>query len=173
MPTKNSIPETSYFFVHFNNGDTHYFTVKKVKETFNIYWTDFIKAFGYERNSILPRAHKINFTKNSFTLIGNNQETICNLENYNQKIKPNNEQISEIKEVYIDPDLRQELLGRGQLTYSEDASRIPGILFEPVKETLAINKNELFEENYDDELYDYEYDEEYETSPYTRSLIRK
>lgn len=167
---QNNIPETSFVIVLFKNGHTHNFTIKKVKEIFTIYWTDFIKAYGYEGNSILPQAHSIEFTKNSFMLKGIYEETICDLETYNRKINPNIKQLPEIEKVYIDPKLRQELLIREQLKYDEEASRIPGILYEPVKEKLEIPNDELFKENYDDEAYEEEYEEE---NTYTRSLVRR
>lgn len=165
------IPETSFFIVLFKNGYTHNFTVKKVKEIFTIYWTDFIKAYGYEGNPIPPQAHSIEFTKNNFTLKGMNHEIICNLANYNQKMNPDLQQLPEIEKIYIDPALRQELLARGQLRYDEDACRIPGILYEAVNENIEINKSELFEENYDEELFAEE--ENIRTKLYTRSLIRR
>lgn len=167
---QNNIPETSVFFVLFNNGDTHYFAVKKNKEIFNIYWTDFIKAYGYEGNSILSLANSIEFTKNNFVLKGKQNEIICSLEDYNKKVNSNDLTLPEIEKVYIDPELRQELLIRGQLKYDEEASRIPGILYEPLKEKLEIPNDELFKENYDDEAYEEEYDEE---NTYTRSLVRR
>ena len=158
MLKKNNIPDISVFFILLNDGNTHYFTVKKTKEIFKIYYND----FGYEYE-----ADSIEFTKNSFQLKKYNGENIYNLQNYYKIMNQMNNQENtnnqpEIEMLYIDLELRKELLNRGQLKYDEDASKIPGIIYEPIQEKLDINKNEFFHEQIIDQdfYFDEELDEE-------------
>lgn len=165
MFKKNNILNTSVFFILLNDGNTQYFTVKKNKEIFKIYYNE----FGYECEADL-----IEFSKKGFILKKYTGETIFNFQDTYQKINQDNKQ-PEIEMAYFDLELREELLTRGQLTYDEDASRIPGIIYEPMQQELDINKNEFFHEQiidqdfyFDEDLFDEEDSFEEELPHYTR-----
>lgn len=126
------INDTRHFFLLLSNGDTIYFTVEKENEIYKIYCEDFIKAFKYDKTKVTP-GHSIELSKNNFVLKDNIGMTICSLnEEYNKIRNTYNSNIPEIKMLYIDNDLRPNLLERGQLLYDESAYDIPGVLYEPV-----------------------------------------
>lgn len=159
MLKKDKIPDISIFFILLSDGNTQYFTVKKTKEIFKIYWNDFIKVC--EEGAQVPEANSIEFTENGFVLKNAVGETICSLEDYYKIKNKNNKQPSsnlpKIELLYIDSQLRKELLTREQLRCDEVASRIPGILYEPIQEKLGINTNEFFNEEVEEEfLFDEE-----------------
>lgn len=127
------IDDTRTFFIHLNGEEPIYFNIIKEAEIYKIYLEKIAKMQVYNNEPIIPSAHSIELTKNNFTLKNNTGEVICDLKKYYKLINqtyPIN--TPEIVALYIDADMREKMLTRGQLQYDVDASRIPGVLYEPI-----------------------------------------
>ena len=122
--------DTRYFFILLSNGDTIYFSVEKENEIYKIYCEDFVKTFNQDKSKVTP-GHSIELTKDNFILKDNIGMSICSLkEDYNKIRSTYNPNNLEIQMLYIDNDMRPNLLERGQLLYDESAYNIPGLLYD-------------------------------------------
>lgn len=122
------------FFVLYNNGEVYYFNVNQKGE---IYCREFTKLFG----DYIPGAHSIEFTETGFNLQDEEGEQIYSLEDFRNTLKKIKftsvlmpEPITGTDSIYMDDDVRTELLAKNKLKYNESASKIPGILSEPIQE---------------------------------------
>lgn len=122
------------FFVLYNNGEVFYFTINKKGE---IYCNEFSKLFGI----FIPAAYFIEFTENGFNLQDENGNKIYSLEDYKNTLNIlkttsllTPEDPTSTERIYMDEDVRSELLENGKLKYNEKSCNIPGLLCEPVEE---------------------------------------
>ena len=116
------------FIVVYNNGEVYYFHINKKGE---IYCDEFCKIFG----DLIPGAHSIEFTETGFNLQDELGEEIYCLNDFRNQLKKFRKisflmpkEITETEIVYMDEDVRNELVEKGKLKYTESASKIPGLL---------------------------------------------
>lgn len=122
--------QTRLFFVLYDNGDTFYFTVDG---NCTIYCTRFKNIYESTRKQAMPGASSLEFVGNSFNLKNAAGETIYSLEQYNEdmnKYLSMPKEVPSIERLYIDEDVRTNLLDLNMLTFDEEASLIPGLLTE-------------------------------------------
>ena len=131
------------FFVLYNNGEVYYFNVNQKGE---IYCREFAKLFG----DYISGAHSIEFTETGFNLYDIDGQHIYSLEEFRNTLKKIKfisylmpENITATERIYLDEDVRTELLAKGKLKYNEQASQIPGLLSEPIKEKTHTKKYKL------------------------------
>lgn len=120
--------QSRLFFVLYDNGDTFYFAVNGNCE---IYCTKFKNIYENTRKQTMPGAASLEFVGNSFNLKNASGETIYSLEEYNKdmsKYLSMPKEIPSIERLYIDEDVRTNLLSLNMLTFDEKASLIPGLL---------------------------------------------
>lgn len=130
------------FFVLYNNGEVFYFNINQKGE---IFCREFTKLFG----TALPGAHYIEFTNTGFELQDKEGNKIYSLEDYIKTLKefklitlltPQAPTKAEV--MYIDEDVRAELLELGKLKYNEETSKIPGLLSEQIEENTHTKKRQ-------------------------------
>jgi len=128
------------FFVLYNNGEVFYFTINKKGE---IFCREFVKLFG---NDLLG-AHYIEFTNTGFILQDKDGKKIGSLDDYKNALKQfkitsllTPTEATGTERIYMDEDVRTELLELGKIKYNEETSKIPGLLSEPVEENTYTKK---------------------------------
>lgn len=130
------------FFVLYNNGEVFNFTINKKGEIFCI---EFAKLYG----NIISGAQYVEFTEKGFNLQSQEGNKICSLEDYKKTLRQFNltsllpsEEPTSVERIYMDEDVRNELIKLGKLKYNEETSKIPGLLSEPVEENTYTKKRQ-------------------------------
>lgn len=130
------------FFVVYNAGEVFYFNINQKGE---IFCREFVKLFG----NAIPGAHYIEFTNTGFILQDKEGNKICSLEDYINTLKKfklitllPSQTLTKAEAMYIDEDVRTELLELGKLKYNEETSKIPGLLSEIVEENTHTKKRQ-------------------------------
>ena len=130
------------FFILYNNGEVFYFNINQKGE---IFCREFVKLFG----NIIPGAHYIEFTNTGFELQDKEGNKIYSLEDYIKTLKQlkitsllMTKEPTKAEIMYMDEDVRTELLETGKLKYTEETSKIPGLLSEPVEENTHTKKRQ-------------------------------
>jgi len=130
------------FFVLYNNGEVFNFTINKKGE---ISCVEFVKLYG----NIIQGAQYVEFTNTGFNLQDKDGNKICSLEDYKNTLKQFNltsllvsVEPTAVERIYMDEDVRTELLELGKLKHNEETSKIPGLLSEPVEENTYTKKRQ-------------------------------
>lgn len=119
--------QARHFLVIYNNGDTFFFTVLKTGE---MYCKEFSKQYTQITGKVLPGATTVEFTENNIELKTTTGETIYSLAKYHQLNGITTKEVLEIEKFYIDSDVRQEMLDKNKIAFSENLTQIPGLLDE-------------------------------------------